>query len=211
MNYTQIKTEISNILKRGTSLDSDIPNWITYAESQIESDLRLSNSLQTVTATLTSNTDYVAFPSTALEVIDVFVSISGVLYPLSAQPILQPSGTNYPSQPSFWMVDSTGIRFDCKADQNYTISIQVYGGLDIATTTTNWIGDNIPDVYIYGALVHSAVKTEADNSRYASMFDLAMTKAKRLNAKRQGYSSVKLRTDVPDGMYANNGYNIFTE
>lgn len=211
MNYTQLQSEISNILKRGTSLDSDIPNWISYAESQIEAELRLSNSLETVSATLTSGTDYVVFPTGALEVIDVFVSIGGFLNPLSAEPILQPSGTTSPAMPSFWMVDATGIRFDCLADQDYTLSIQTYGGLSIATTITNWIGDNIPDAYVYGALVHSTVKTEADSSVYASMFDLALAKARRLNAKRQGYSSVKLRTDVPQGMYANNGYNIFTE
>jgi hypothetical protein len=207
MNYAAIQAKISNILKRGTSLDADIPDWIAFAESQIESELRDCSSIQSTTITLTAGTSYIAMP-TLLEVVDVFINIGGTLTPLNPIAILPPVDTNQ-SRPQFYMVDISGIRFDSIADQNYSIVVQLYGQLDIATTSTNWVSDNIPDAYIYGALVHSTVKTQSDPSMYSSMFDVAISKAKRLNAKRKAQSSMIMRTDIPPSVQSS-GYNIFT-
>jgi hypothetical protein len=209
MNYTQIQSKISNILKRGTSLDADIPDWIAFTESQIEAELRDCSSLQTATATLATGTSYIAMP-TLLEIVDVFITIGDEFCALQPVAVLPPSDTNQ-TQPKYWTSDSSGIRFDCTPDQDYAVTIQLFGQLDIATTTTNWVSDNVPDAYIYGALVHSTVKTQSDPSMYVSMFDAAINKAKRLNAKRKGQSSMTMMTDVPKSVQGSSGYNIFVE
>ena len=195
MNYAQITAEISKILKRGTSLDSSIPNWIAFAESNITAELRDCASTQTISTSLLVNTDNITYPSVILEPTDIYIMVSGFPTLLIFQTTLPPSDTST-GQPSFWTVDGATIRFDRLADQAYTLKIQCYGELDIATTN-NWVGDTVPDAYIYGALMHSQVLTESQNVSYASYFDAAITKAKRLNAKRRGISSAILRTDIP--------------
>jgi hypothetical protein len=206
MNYASIQSKISNILKRGTSLDADIPDWIAFTESQIESELRDCSSMQSTIVTLTSGANFIAMP-TLLEVIDVYITIGDQPVSLSAIAVLPPNNTD-PSIPQFWTSDINGIRFDTIADQDYDVTIQLYGQLDIAVSE-NWVSDNVPDAYIYGALVHSTVKTQADPSMYSSMFDVAISKAKRLNAKRKGQSSMTVRTDVPPSVQYS-GYNIYT-
>lgn len=210
MNYTQIQSKISNILKRGTSLDADIPDWIAFTESQIEAELRDCSTLQSVTSSLISGANSIALP-TSLEIVDVFLNIDGCLDPLNAVAILPPPDTATPARPQYWTSDITGIRFDSIADQTYPIVIQLFGQLDIATTTTNWVSDNVPDAYIYGALVHSTVKTQSDPSMYSSMFDVAISKVKRLNAKRKGQSSMIMMTDIPRSVQGNPNYNVFIE
>jgi hypothetical protein len=207
MNYAAIQAKISNILKRGTSLDADIPDWIAFTESQIESELRDCSTIQSVTSSFVSGANAVSMP-TSLEIVDVFLNIGGTLTPLIPIAMLPPANTP-PQQPQYWMADITGIRFDSIADQNYSIVVQLYGQLDIATTSTNWVSDNVPDAYVYGALVHSTVKTQADPSMYSSMFDVAINKAKRLNAKRKAQSSMIMRTDIPPSVQSSS-YNIFT-
>lgn len=210
MNYSSIQAKISDILKRGTSLDADIPDWITFTESQIESELRDCSTLQSVTSSLTSGSSYIAFP-TSLEIVDVYLNINGDMQPLNAIAVLPPADTITTAQPQYWTSDLSGIRFDCKADQAYSVVVQLYGSLDIASTSTNWVSDNVPDAYIYGALVHSTAKTQSDPSMYASLFDSAIIKLKRLNAKRKGQSSMIMMTDVPKSVQGSSGYNIFIE
>jgi hypothetical protein len=199
MNYTQIQTKISTLLKRGTSLDAEIPDWITYAEAEIESALRDVASFQTLSGTLTSGTDTVALVSTVLEPKAVYLTIGGEQVEVAYQVFLPPNGTAT-GQPGYWTVEGSNIRFDTLADQTYTVSISCYGGLDIASAD-NWVGDNVPNAYIYGALMHSTAMTGADSGLYSGFYQLAIDSAKTLNAKRRGINSAILRTDIPCSVY----------
>lgn len=194
MNYTEIQAQVRSILKRGTSLDADIPVWIGFAESQLKAELRNTESLSTVSLTLLSGGDTVAIP-TGLELKHLEIDTGESFYePLAIVASLDMSDPTA-SRPGAAMVYGNYLRFNSKADQDYSIRAQMYGDIDIATTTTNWIGDTCPDAYIYGALVHSTVKTQADNARYVMMFDAALLKLKAINAKRSGFAQQKLRTD----------------
>lgn len=194
MNYTQIQDQIRSILKRGTSLDSDIPTWITLAESQIKADVRYSQSLSDVSLTLTAGQSTATYPA-GLELRDLSIDFGTYRTPISIVSSL-PTPDTTTGQPRFATVYGDTLLFDVVADQNYTITAQMYGEPDIATTTTNWIGDAAPDAYIYGALMHSTVKTEADPTMYSAMFDAAISKLKRINAKRNGYTAQVMRVDL---------------
>lgn len=200
MNYTEIQDQIRSILNRGTSLDSEIPIWIGYAESQIKSELRLVATYQTITSTLLAGDDSIAYPS-MLEPDALTYDLSDYVEPIFPVAYLPPSD-DATCAPEFWATDGVTIRFDSKADQDYTISIQGYGGLDIANTQ-NWIATEAPDCYIYGALMYSVPKTKQDNG-YSNFFDLALKKARRLSNKRRGLNNAVLRTDIGGG----NTFNI---
>lgn len=205
MNYSQITSAIKTRLNRGSSLDSEIPDWIAFAESQINAELNHNKYFQTVTSTLTAGTDSIAYPS-ALEIMSVSIEYSGVIEPVFLSSGLPPNDADA-AYPNACVVEADIIRFNCVADQNYTIYVQCYGQLDIASTTTNWLGDEVPNAYIYGALMHSAVNTKSDPTQYAGFFESAIATAKRLNKKRSGVSQSTLVTDVPSSL---NTFNIIT-
>ena len=204
MNYTEIQDQIRSILKRGTSLDSDIPTWITLAESDIKAEISDCASLETITLTLLAGQDTVTYPA-GLELVRLDIDFTEYTEPLQIVATLPPSDDDL-LEPSFVMADGDNLRFDTKADQNYTIKAQMYGEPDIASTTTNWLSDKVPAAYIYGALLHSTVKTQADASMYSAMYASAINSAKLINRKRRG--STKLRLD---DMCFNSGlFNIAT-
>lgn len=194
MNYTEIQAQIRSILNRGTSLDTDIPIWIGFAESQIKAELRHTESLSTVPLTLASGDDTVAYPS-GLELkqieIDTGESYFEPLAIVASVDVSDPVQT----RPRAVMASGDYLRFDSRADKDYALRAQMFGDIDISSTTTNWIGDTCPDAYIYGALMHSTVKTKADGSAYLQMFDAVISKLKVINAKRSGFSQQVLRMD----------------
>jgi hypothetical protein len=194
MNYTDLQTEISSILNRGTSLDADIPRWIQAAESLIKSELRDSKSIQFVTDSLSSGTDSITLSSSLLEINSVYLEIGGEYEEVPIVSELPPTDATT-GIPSFCTIEGASLRFDVKADQTYPAKYQIYAELDIATTSTNWVSDEVPECYIYGALFYSTAKTKVDTGRYTPFYDIAINTAKRLARKRRG--DIKLRTDIP--------------
>lgn len=203
MDYTDIQDQIRSILKRGTSHDTDIPIWITLAESDIKAEISDCASLETVSGTLVAGDDTIAYPA-GLELVRIDIDFTSYTTEIPILSELPPSD-DVRVQPSFAVVYGDTIRFDTKADQNYTIKMQVYGEPDIASTTTNWIGDKAPAVYIYGALIHSTAKTKNSSSLYVGIYESAIRAAKLINRKRRGQSLLRL-----DDMMGSSSFNIIS-
>jgi hypothetical protein len=87
----------------------------------------------------------------------------------------------------YWTIDQGALKTDAPADQEYTYVLRYSQQYDLATTLTNTLLANHPDLYLYGALVESGndLKDDAAITRYEGRFNQALNEAKNdLNAEK---------------------------
>jgi hypothetical protein len=80
---------------------------------------------------------------------------------------------------TYYTVDGAYIATENPADIAYTYTLRYLTKFDIATTSTNTVLTNYPDVYLYGALLESASFTREFESAglWQQKFDMAIREA----------------------------------
>lgn len=63
----------------------------------------------------------------------------------------------YTATPQFYSLNGGEIQFAPVPDTTYTVEIDYYQSLAIATDLTNWVLTNAPRVYYYGTLLEAAL------------------------------------------------------
>ena len=155
-NYTTLQTAIANWLHRN-DLTAVIPDFIKIAESRIN---RLFSSrgteLESV-LTAVEGSELVNLPTDFGSPIALWLES---FVPRKELYLKSPSELNYApirSYPTFYAIKSTQIQFDCIAGGAYPLRLRYVQSIDLATTDTNYILENYPDIYLFGALVEAAI------------------------------------------------------
>ena len=163
-NYSTLQTAIINALHR-SDLTSAVPDFITLAEDKLNKRLRIRGMESRVNSTVTGGTEYVALPDGFLSVKNFQVNTS----PRTRLEYASPEwlDVNYPSPtsvgtPIFYSFVGGEIQLAPVTDGAYTLEMDYYKKLDIATDSTNWVLTNAPRVYYYGALVEAALYIKDD-------------------------------------------------
>lgn len=163
-NYTNLQTAVANALHR-SDLTSVIPDFITLAEDKLNKRLRIRGMETRVNTTVTAGTEYVALPDGFLSAKNFQVNTSPRMRLEYASPewldVNFPSPTNTGS-PKFYSFVGGQIQLAPVTDGTYTLELDYYQKLDIATDSTNWVLTNAPRVYYYGALVEAALYIKDD-------------------------------------------------
>lgn len=202
-NYSDLKTTVANYLGR-SDLTSQIPDFISLAETRLNRALRIRQMLQTVTATTTADDPTVGLPSDFLEMRDLFVAGS----PRASVSYLSPSAfsrnarADEVGKPVFYTLRASEIEFAPKPDTAYTIQMLYYAKPAALSdsNTSNVFMANAPDALLYGALLEAepylmndarlqvwsglysnavaAINTSDENSEYSGI-PLSMTVTSR--------------------------------
>lgn len=158
-NYTDLQTAVADWTHR-SDLTSRIPDFVTLLEAHINRNLRLRVMEQDFTLTTSAGSATAALPTTRfIAPIDCYIAWSGTgkrkLF--KRAPADLPFGTSN-APPRYWSIDGTNVRFDCPVDSStqYVITLRYWQALALATTTTNDLMTNHPDVYLFGTLVQAA-------------------------------------------------------
>lgn len=167
---TLVKT-ISSRIERGTSLDTEIVDFINLAEiemlaNQTES-LKLSNAEKIATAVTTTTTRYLALPTGFQASRNFSVTIEGGVYGLEFrtpdQLVIRPE-TNIPL---FFTIQGNQLAFDVIPNEVYTVTFNYFDKFTPLSVTnqTNIVLDSYPNIYLFGALRHAFLRAQ-DTEQY---------------------------------------------
>lgn len=193
--YTELKAAIATRLNR-SDLTSAIVDYITLAEKRINRLVKLAAQETEAALTATVGSRALALPSLFGEPIALYLTTylprSEIQYRLPKD--IQVLNTNGPA--SAWTIDGSQISTDAPADIAYTYTLRYRAIYDIASTETNALLTNYPDLYFYGALIEAAdhIKNDRSMARYAEMFKEALDEC--LNNENKHRKLAMLTTEL---------------
>ena len=181
-NYTDLQTEIANFLNRD-DLTSVIPTFIQMAESKMNREIRHWKMEKRATAVQSGGNEWMKIPADWLETIRLTIPANGSsrLSQSSVASIADIRAKNEDIStvtPYLYAWADGQFELYPTPTETTTFELLYYGtipNLD-ATTTTNWLLEEAPDVYLYGALLHSApyLAEDARVSVWSAMYQDAV-------------------------------------
>tara|TARA_X000001036_G_scaffold426204_1_gene453325 strand:- start:281 stop:904 length:624 start_codon:yes stop_codon:yes gene_type:complete len=158
-NYTELKASIADFLNRD-DLTAVIPDFITLAEAAINRDVRHYEMENRATASL--DQQYLDRPADWLETIRINITGGGTrhLEYLSAASMAdkRAGAENTTGEPKFFRHAERAFEVFPTPDGAYEVELLYYEKVPALSSTnaTNWLLTDHPDVYLYGALLHSS-------------------------------------------------------
>ena len=208
--YAELKTAVASYLHR-TDLTAIIPDFITLAESEINTDMRLRLMESDQSLTLSAAATTVALPARYSEPIRLDVVIAGqdnrTLTYLTPQQMSIQATTGSACEPDYWTINGASIQFPAPADRQYTLLFRMLADFDIATTSTNALLTKYPGIYLYGTLAQAApyIADDARIGLWKQQYESLKAKANRKEARTRTLTT--LRTELPGiGYRINNIY-----
>lgn len=150
-----------------TDLTAKIPNYISVCESRINRKLTLLQQETEANLTATVGSRYMPLPTRFNTPIQLWLTTYQPRIDLEFRSTADIPVTDWSSQSDYYTVDGANIATENLADQAYTYTLRYYTNFDLATTLTNTVLTNYPDMYIYGTLIASVPDT-----RDTSMLEL---------------------------------------
>ena len=157
--YAELQSAIADFLNRD-DLTSVIPTFITLAEADMKRRIRHWRMEKRSTAVL--DTQYSALPTDFIEPIRLQVTDTAPsqleLINMSEMIDRRNLQNDTAGRPLYYTIIDGAIEVYPTPDSNYTLEMVYYSAFDAlsASIASNWILQRHPDVYLYGALAHSA-------------------------------------------------------
>lgn len=157
-NFSELKSSIADFLNRD-DLTSVIPTFIKLAEADMNRKLRHWRMEKRATADL--DTQYTSFPSDFIEAIRLMLTGTTEfrMELITLSELMDKRSESVASgTPRFYAMVDGSFEVYPTPDQTYTLEMLYYERIDALSdsNTTNWVLTYHPDVYLYGALTHSA-------------------------------------------------------
>lgn len=195
--YAELVTALdgaSGYLHR-TDLTAKIPDFIRLAESKINRKLRLLLQEQESTLTATIGSRLMAVPTRFGTPIALWLE---TYQPREEMIYVNPEAlevTQSAAASDYYTVDGSNIATENPADIAYTYTLRYLTTFDLATTLTNTVLTDYPDVYIYGALAESVSWTQQFDllAVWQGKFDAAIKEA--ISDTNATKSKAMLRTE----------------
>lgn len=180
MTYTELKNQIADFLNRD-DLVSAIPSFISLAEAGMNRQLRLQRMVKRAIAT--ADEGYITLPGDWLESVNVQTNINGLPRKLQymtleqADDFLQKRGI-VSGLPEFFNVTGTQLELVPRPSQPVEIELTYFAKIPALSDTNqnNFLFLTSPDLYLYGALLHSApyLKEDGRIPVWGGLYDRAM-------------------------------------
>jgi len=189
-----------------SDLTARIPDFITLAESEINSDLKLLLQETEATLTATVSSRQMAVPTRFGTPIALWCTTYSprieIMYRNAAE--LPVSDTAGPAQ--FYTIDGAFVATDNAADVAYTYTLRYLTNFDLATTLTNTVLTNWPKVYLFGALLQSIAFTRdyAQQQYWQAEYDRAIAKAMKDTVATKSKQTLRI-----DSFFAARRNNVY--
>jgi len=186
-NYSELKSAIADFLNRD-DLTSAIPTFIALAEAQMSRDIRSWRQEKRVQTTLDER--YEALPSDFLEGRRFILGTGEQLRPISSEDMAKYRAENdIAEKPRFFYLSADQIEFYPTPTGTETLDMVYYGRVPSLTdeAPSNWILDQFPDAYLYGALIHSSgyLQEDARATTWAQLYGSAVAGINRESDRGQ--------------------------
>lgn len=195
-DYDWLKDEIKRWIHR-TDLVAQIPSFITLAESEINTDLRLRMMETTEVLLLATGERAVTLPDLFMEPLKLELLTADDAVDLTNLSPGQFQSSAVRTTPTYWMVDGPDIVLTSPADRDYALRLRYLQRLDIASTLTNDLLTNYHGLYLYGALMQASAFMGKDERvpQWSAMYENLRRKVMRREGRNR--SMTTLRTEVP--------------
>lgn len=155
--YNDLLTQAANWLHR-SDLTSNIPDFVTLAESKINKALRVRQMETTTASTIASGV--IAVPSNYIGLKDAYISSTSPYGPLTRK-TAEFIYDKYPyrvadKQPVYIGREGNNFIFGPYPDSNYTVTLVYYNRLAALSGTTNTVYTSYPGLWLFGTLAESA-------------------------------------------------------
>lgn len=205
--YSELQSSVAAWIKR-SDLTSQIPDFISLAETRIKSLIDTRTMEVTVDLATTASSDTVALPADFKSPIALWLAD---INPIEKLQQVLPQGLPFntvPNRPLYWAIDGSNIKFQTPANQVYPIKFRYLQTLALsANSPTNYLLQNYPDVYLFGTLFEAADYTHDESSaiRWDAKFRDAVQRCNDQEASNQKY--VPLLTEF--GQIVKRRFNIY--
>ena len=157
--YTALKASLANWLNRSDLTTEIADDFIKLAEADFNSKLRVRAMI--TQADVTVNAETASLPTDFLQIRDFYILSGQTKTPLvytTPASMDTTSGTSTTGKPTTYTILGDTFRFSPKPDATYTAKINYYKKFPALSesVTTNYILENHPSIYLYGALFHAA-------------------------------------------------------
>jgi hypothetical protein len=195
MTYSELKTNIANYLNR-SDLTDQMDMFIDNVEGEVNRRVRRKEMIKRATAT--ADAQYLSLPNDWLEAINVEIT-SNNFSPILQQSIesldiYRKSINNKTGQPVYFAFVDDTMELAPTPDASYTLQLTYYGKIDALSdsNTSNFLSNNHPDVYLYGALKHASIYLMEDErvAMFSQLFEKALEKGS-LMQRRRSYGKAK--------------------
>lgn len=182
--YSELKTEIANFLARD-DLTSQIPSFITLAESRMSRELSSRTQEKRANATTVAGDGFISLPTDLRSIRNVQLNTDPIT--ILKYHTVEMLGIEYSTsgngKPRGYSIIGSELAIRPIPDTEYTLEI-VYGeGVDALsdTTTNNVILTRHPDAYLYGSLsnAYTFLMDEARATTYDGLFTRIMSEIVR--------------------------------
>jgi hypothetical protein len=197
--YSELKTAIADFLNRD-DLTSSIPTFISLAEAQLRRDIR-HYEMEASTA-LSVSSQYTDRPADWLETIRLYISGSKrSLDLLSIQGMAdkRQGSEDATGIPRYYAHIDGSFEVFPTPDGTYSVELMYFKKIPALSdsNTSNWLLQNYPDVYLYGALIHSSpyLQEDARVGVWAQLYSAAALKVNQESDKAK-YSGSGLTMKV---------------
>jgi len=171
-NYTELQAAVATLLVRD-DLTATIPTLIDLAEAGIQRDVRSWR--MEASASITLDAQFVDLPSDWVETVSLSSLDTGVrdirLVSRPEMERMRANASDATGSPSHYCLTGGQIELYPTPDTSYTGRIIYIQRIPTVVSNDNWLITYHPDVYLYGALVHSAGLL-AEDGRMAFWRDL---------------------------------------
>jgi hypothetical protein len=185
---TGLKAAIADYLGQD-NLTSRIPSFIDIAESRINARLNVRRMETSGTLTTTAGVDYVTLPDAFRGMRAVYVDGDPqyTLEYLSPEQLNNVANTS--GRPKFYTIRANRMVFPGTADAAYEVQIHYIARFAALTASaeSNWLTEEKPETYLYGALQAACEFTGDDEAaaRYGMLFDKALAELQARDDKEK--------------------------
>ena len=201
-NFTGLKASIADFLNRD-DLTTVIPDFISLAEAQINRDVRHWKMEARSSGQQTGGDEYMQIPADWVETIRLHLTGSGTsvinLISRDAMADKRQGDEDVSGTPMYYTHADGQFQLYPTPSADTDFELLYYQKLDALSVSNadNWLLLDSPDVYLYGALLHSAPYLAEDErvAIWAQMYSAAVT---RLNEASESarYSGSGLRLKI---------------
>lgn len=194
-NYAELQTAVANFMAR-SDLTSQIPDFITMAESRMSRELETREQEKRSQATLTAGDEYILLPNDFREVREVKINASPtrVLSYYSPSALDSMYSSNGQGMPEGYSIVGLEMKLRPIPDSAYVSEIVYIGSLpNISAVTTPTLFIRSPDLYLYGALAegYAYLLDEARAAQYDQKFTRILEEIK-VDEQRSHYGTGSL-------------------
>ena len=188
-NYSNLQTTIADFLNRD-DLTSVIPTFIQLAEAQINRDLRHWKMEVRASGQQSAGDEWMQIPADWIETIRFNISTGGTrpldLISRASMQDKRAGNEDMSGTPRYYAHADSQFELYPTPNETTDTELLYFAKIDTLSdsNTTNWLLEDAPDVYLYGALLHSAPYLSEDQrvGVWAQMYSASIS---QLNMKSE--------------------------